>query len=151
MSHFSIRPYFSSPRRGALSAPGKLARSLGGGAVVMMLALVLGAPPVRAQSGDDTVLQAREALRKKDRAQLASLSRSLNATSHPLTQWVEYWELNLRLGGAQASEVQAFLSRWSGTYVEDRLRNDWLLEAGRRRDWASVRLEHPRFRMNDDR
>ena len=45
----------------------------------------------------------------------------------------------------------AFAARWSGTYVEDRLRNDWLLELGRRRDWANFAVEYPRFRMNDDR
>ncbi|MDQ6629058.1 MAG: lytic transglycosylase domain-containing protein, partial [Pseudomonadota bacterium] len=33
----------------------------------------------------------------------------------------------------------------------DRLRNDWLLELGRRRDWANFAAEYPRFRMNDDR
>ena len=35
--------------------------------------------------------------------------------------------------------------------MEDRLRNDWLLELGRRRDWTNFRAEVPRFRMNDDR
>jgi soluble lytic murein transglycosylase len=49
-------------------------------------------------------------------------------------------------------ELDAFYARWPGTYVEDRLRNDWLLELGRRRDWANlVSAEYPRFRMNDDR
>ena len=35
--------------------------------------------------------------------------------------------------------------------MEDRLRNDWLLELGRRRDWKNFALDFPRFRMNDDR
>ena len=65
--------------------------------------------------------------------------------------WVEYWELSNRLGEAQQAELDAFYARWPGTYVEDRLRNDWLLELGRRRDWANFRVEFPRFRMNDDR
>ena len=56
-----------------------------------------------------------------------------------------------RLGEAQQAEVDAFYARWSGTYVEDRLRNDWLLELGKRRDWANFAAEYPRFRMNDDR
>ena len=43
------------------------------------------------------------------------------------------------------------MARWSGSYVEDRLRNDWLLELGKRRDWANFTREFPRFRMNDDR
>jgi soluble lytic murein transglycosylase len=64
---------------------------------------------------------------------------------------VSYWELNARLARATPAEVAAFYARWSGTYVEDRLRNDWLLELGKRRDWAAFRADHPRFRMNDDR
>ena len=51
--------------------------------------------------------------------------------------WVDYWELNNRLDEAQQDELNAFYERWRGTYVEDRLRNDWLLELGRRRDWAN--------------
>ena len=51
----------------------------------------------------------------------------------------------------QPAEFDAFAQRWSGSYVEDRLRNDWLLELGRRRDWATFAAEYPRFRMNDDR
>ncbi len=31
------------------------------------------------------------------------------------------------------------------------MRNDWLLELGKRRDWANFAAEYPRFRMNDDR
>ena len=68
-----------------------------------------------------------------------------------MAQWVEYWELSNRLSTAQADELEAFYARWSGTYVEDRLRNDWLLELGKRRDWANFSRDYPRFRMNDDR
>jgi soluble lytic murein transglycosylase len=122
--------------------------------VALVLALAAPAAP-RAQSttgeGDDIVLQARDALRKKDRAGLASARNAANAARHPLAPWVEYWELGNRLGEAQQPELDAFAARWPGSYVEDRLRNDWLLELGRRRDWANFRAEFPRFRMNDDR
>jgi soluble lytic murein transglycosylase len=47
--------------------------------------------------------------------------------------------------------VQDFLARYAGTYQEDRLRNDWLLLLGKRRDWASFAAEYPRYRMRDDR
>ena len=116
--------------------------------------LLLGGSPVRAQApapGDDTVLQAREALRKKDRNALAAARMAVNSARHPLALWVEYWELGNRLAEAQQSELDAFYARWPGSYVEDRLRNDWLLELGRRRDWANLRTDYPRFRMNDDR
>ncbi|MFM7849868.1 MAG: transglycosylase SLT domain-containing protein [Rubrivivax sp.] len=106
-------------------------------------------PPVPA--ADAPILEAREAQRKADRARLAALKASTAASGHPLASWVDYWELGLRLNTASVPEVDAFLTRWSGTYVEDRLRNDWLLELGRRRDWATFAREFPRFRMNDDR
>jgi soluble lytic murein transglycosylase len=108
-----------------------------------------GSPAVAA--ADAPIVEAREAQRKNDRARLAALKASTAATRHPLASWVDYWELGARLGTASVAEVEAFFTRWSGTYVEDRLRNDWLLELGRRRDWATFAREFPRFKMNDDR
>ena len=58
--------------------------------------------------------------------------------------WVDYWELGNRLAEAQQAELDAFYARWPGTYVEDRLRNDWLLELGKRRDWAQLRAPSTR-------
>lgn len=115
-------------------------------------ALLCGALPAAAQGlGDTLIVDAREALNKKDRARLATLRAAASAAGHPLAMWADYWELGNRLAEAQQAELDAFYARWPGTYVEDRLRNDWLLELGRRRDWANFALEYPRFRMNDDR
>jgi soluble lytic murein transglycosylase len=107
--------------------------------------------PVLAQPGDNVVVEAREALRKKDHPRLAAARAVATADRHPLAMWVDYWELSDRLGDARQEELNAFYARWPGTYVEDRLRNDWLLELGRRRDWSNFAVEYPRFRMNDDR
>ena len=119
----------------------------------LLVAVGLLAPALQAaaQSGSQNVLEAREALRKKDRSRLAAARAAVQADRHALTQWVEYWELSNRLGTAQQDEVDAFYARWSGSYVEDRLRNDWLLELGHRRDWRNFAADYPRFRMNDDR
>ncbi|WP_028998044.1 lytic transglycosylase domain-containing protein [Azohydromonas australica] len=119
----------------------------------LSLALLTALPctVAHAQSGDDIVVEARDALRKRDRMKLAAARSLVTAERHPLASWVEYWELNNRLGQASTEEVEAFYARWSGTYVEDRLRNDWLLELGRRRDWSAFSRDYPRFRMNDDR
>jgi soluble lytic murein transglycosylase len=124
------------------------------GALLGALALVTllaAAPVVRAQPGDPTLLDAREAFRKKDRARLAALRSVAVANRLPLAMWVDYWELTNRIGEVQQAEVNEFSARWPGTYVEDRFRNDWLLELGKRRDWANFAAEYPRFRMNDDR
>jgi soluble lytic murein transglycosylase len=120
-----------------------------------VIAAAVAAPPraVRAQvnGGDDLAVQAREAFRLKDKTLLFTLRQAAAAQDHPLASWIEYWEFGNRLTEATQDEFSAFSARWRGTYVEDRLRNDWLLELGRRRDWATLRAEFPLFRMNDDR
>ena len=113
-----------------------------------LLAAGLGA--AAAPSGDDAVVQARDALRKRDAAQLATARQTVNRLAHPLAPWVEYWELGNRLTEAQQPALDTFYARWPGSYVEDRLRNDWLLELGKRRDWANFRVEFPRFRASSD-
>jgi soluble lytic murein transglycosylase len=104
-----------------------------------------------AQGGDAAVLDARDAFGRSDTQRLAGLRLVAMAEQHDLAPWVDYWHLNTRLGEATQDELEAFYARWRGTYVEDRLRNDWLLELGKRRDWANFRTDFPRFRMNDDR
>ena len=116
------------------------------------LAVTLTAPPhVHAQGVDQIIVDARDALRKKDRARLATLRDAAVVARSPLAMWPDYWELSNRIGEVQQAEVDDFAARWPGTYVEDRFRNDWLLELGKRRDWANFAAEYPRFRMNDDR
>jgi soluble lytic murein transglycosylase len=123
-------------------------------AIAAGLILLAPLPAARAQgfqAGDDPAVEAREALRKKDKARLLALRTSTQRSGHPLAMWVDYWELSNRLPEAQQSELDAFYARWPGSYVEDRLRNDWLLELGKRRDWANFARDMPAFRMNDDR
>lgn len=100
---------------------------------------------------DATVLEAREALRTQNLPRLTALRDQTALARHPLASWVDYWEIGARLKTAQQPELEAFYARWPGSYVEDRLRNDWLLELGQRRDWVNFKREHPRFRMADDR
>ena len=118
----------------------------------MALVLLFGGAPACAQTnGDSVIVDAREALRKKDRGRLAATRAAAMAANHPLAMWADYFELGNRLNEAQQPELEAFYARWPASYVEDRLRNDWLLELGKRRDWANFATEFPRFRMNDDR
>ena len=115
-------------------------------ATAWLAAALLAAPALHAAPGDDTVLQAREALRKKDRSALAAARLATAQQQHPLAMWVDYWQLGHRLAEVQQPELDAFYARWPGTYVEDRLRNDWLLELGKRRDWGQLLREFPRSR-----
>ena len=107
--------------------------------------------PPQPQTVDTPIVDAREAFRRHDRLRLLADRDGAAALRHPLAMWADYWELTNRIAEVQQPEVSAFEARWPGTYVEDRLRNDWLLELGRRRDWQNFTAELPRFRMNDDR
>jgi soluble lytic murein transglycosylase len=98
---------------------------------------------------DEVILEMNQAFKKNDKAQLSRLLP--RAKGHALESWAAYWELRVRLDQATDSEIRQFLSQYAGTYAEDRLRNDWLLQLGRQREWATFTQEYPRFRMNDDR
>jgi soluble lytic murein transglycosylase len=118
---------------------------------VLISAVLLGlAGPVGAQNaGDDVLLEISQAFKKGDRKKLA---QSLPVVrGHVLEPWAAYWELKIRLNEASASEVEAFMARYVGTYQEDRLRNDWLLLLGQRRDWEGFAAQYPLYRMGDDR
>jgi soluble lytic murein transglycosylase len=95
------------------------------------------------------IIEMNKAFKRGDRGRLAQLLPQ--ARGHALEPWAAYWELKLRLGEAGPQEVQDFLGRYAGTYQEDRLRNDWLLLLGQRRDWAGFAAEYPNYRMNDDK
>lgn len=116
---------------------------------VLSLALMLPACAQVPKRGDDAVLDMHQAWRKMDRARLASLLPQVQG--HTLEPLAAYWELRSRLDTAGEGEIQAFLARYVGTYYEDRLRNDWLQLLGKRREWSTIAVEFPKYRMQDDR
>ncbi|RAR52993.1 UNVERIFIED_CONTAM: soluble lytic murein transglycosylase [Acidovorax defluvii] len=118
--------------------------------LVVVAVLAAGAPLVQAQNrGDDTLLEMQQAFRKGDRKKLKQLLPAVRG--HALEPWAAYWELKARLNEATSQEVQAFMQRYAGSYQEDRLRNDWLLLLGQRREWGQFADLHPHYRMSDDR
>jgi soluble lytic murein transglycosylase len=115
-----------------------------------LAAIGLACFPAQAQNkGDDTLLEMAQAFRKNDKNRLSALLPQ--ARGHVLEPLAAYWELRPRLDSASESEIRSFLSTYAGTYYEDRLRNDWLLQLGKRRDWATFTAEYPNYRMQDDR
>ncbi|WHZ13048.1 MAG: Soluble lytic murein transglycosylase [Burkholderiaceae bacterium] len=107
------------------------------------------ASSARAQgSSDDVILEMSQAFTRGDKAKLTALLPQ--ARGNPLEPWAAYWELKARLEEASPQEVQDFLDRYAGTYQEDRLRNDWLLLLGQRREWDQFAAVYPKFRMRDD-
>lgn len=97
---------------------------------------------------DDTFLALRDAARRFDSAKANQLASRLN--NYPIPSYVDYYRLKSRIGRASASEIREFLIRYNGSAIGDRMRNDWLLNLGYRRDWATFDEQYPQFVLNDD-
>ncbi len=67
-----------------------------------------------------------------------------------LAPWLDYWAVKPALTRMTQADFDDFAHRHPGTYALDRLRDDWLLELGRRQDWSDFARILPRFRMRDD-
>ena len=109
----------------------------------------LAAPASSSAQADAVISDMALAFKRGDRKRLTALLPQ--AKGHTLEPWAAYWELKARLDEASHQEVRAFFNRYPATYQEDRLRNDWLLLLGQRRDWSTLSDEHPHYRMRDDR
>ena len=110
---------------------------------------LLGLPAQAQNRGDEVLLEMQQAFRKNDAKRLSALLPQ--ARGHVLEPLAAYWDMRTRLDTASSSEIRSFLNTYAGSYYEDRLRNDWLQQLGKRRDWATFTAEYPRFRMRDDR
>ena len=111
---------------------------------------LLASRPVAAQTpAEAALLEMAAAAKRGDKRALAQLLPRVRG--HVLEAWGSYFELKSRLDEASSTEVQSFFKQHAGTYVEDRLRNDWLLLLGQRRDLSAFEAEHANFRMRDDK
>jgi soluble lytic murein transglycosylase len=117
--------------------------------IPLLAGLIFPLPASAQNKGDDTILEIHQAFKKGDKKRVASLLPM--AGGHRLEPWAAYWDMKLRLDAATPAEVQDFLAKYAGSYQEDRLRNDWLLLLGQRRDWTNFAAEYPNYRMGDDK
>ncbi|MBY4946252.1 lytic transglycosylase domain-containing protein [Cupriavidus respiraculi] len=107
-------------------------------------------------SPDDAFLTLREAARRNDVERAYAISATL--VDYPIPSYVEYFRIKPQLFDASGlarvdapdDQVRAFLRRYDGEAIADRMRNDWLLVLGKRRDWAQFDAEYPRFALKDD-
>lgn len=97
---------------------------------------------------DEIFAQLRDAARKNDADKAAALAARL--PDYAIPSYVDYYRLKPRLRDASNEEILDFLKRYEGSAIADRLRNDWLLELGRKRDWVSFDRELPLFVKKDD-
>ncbi len=98
--------------------------------------------------GDDAFLALRDAARRDDLRATGMLADRLS--NYTIPSYVDYYRLKVRLRDAAPEEVRAFLTRYEGSAIADRMRNDWLLELGRTRNWVLFDQHHPLFVLNDD-
>ena len=99
-------------------------------------------------SDDDVFLALRDASRNGDATRAAELASRLG--NYAIPSYVDYFRLRPRVHVAPEQEIRDFLSRYDGTAIADRLRNDWLLELGRARNWTLFDELYPQFVLNDD-
>lgn len=113
--------------------------------------------PLELTEADRTFLELRDASRKNDPARAQQLAANL--PNYVFGDYVEYYKIKPQLfdaaGVARAdtaadSQVLAFLNKYDGTALADRMRNDWLLVLGKRKDWRSFDAEYPKFALDDD-
>ncbi|MEW6762669.1 MAG: transglycosylase SLT domain-containing protein [Pseudomonadota bacterium] len=95
------------------------------------------APDSRAD--DDNFLLLREAARQNDAARVNALASRL--PNYVLASYVDYYRLKPRLREATQEEIREVLRRHEGTAVAEQLRTEWLLDLGRRRDFAGFERE----------
>ena len=106
------------------------------------------APDAAARAADELFLLLREAARQDDAAGAASYAARL--PNHAIASYVDYYRLKPRLRSASGDEIRDFLQRHQGSAIADRMRNDWLLELGRNRDWLNFDQQYPLFVLDDD-
>ncbi len=104
--------------------------------LLTLLSLLLLASTAVADRTDrqrEQFLEAESALESGRMQDYRRLKQAL--TDYPLYGYLEYWELQKRLGTAKPQEVRAFLRRYQGQPIATRLRSSWLHKLGKRNDW----------------
>ncbi|GIZ50804.1 lytic transglycosylase domain-containing protein [Noviherbaspirillum aridicola] len=129
------------------------------GVALATASVVLVAPAVQAKkpaapsaptfaSDDEVFMALREAARNNDAARAADLAARLG--NYAIPSYVDYYRLRPRILSAPEQEIRDYLARYEGQAIADRLRNDWLLELGRSRNWTLFDEQYPQFVLNDD-
>lgn len=118
--------------------------------LVMLPAVNAQNSDIGAAGDDDTFLALRDAARRSDARKTEELAARLDNYSIP--SYVDYYRLKSRMRKADATvpEILAYLERYDGSAIADRLRNDWLLDLGRARNWSQFDQQYPRFALDDD-
>jgi soluble lytic murein transglycosylase len=116
-------------------------------AIALLISLPAWAEPAHPE--DAAFLAARDAYAKGDRAKLSRAAAGLS--THPLAPWAHYFQLSLQLKDKDGADVgvAAFVERHNGTWLAEKLRNEWLKWLVDQQDWARVREQYARLQRPD--
>ncbi|AMP07298.1 transglycosylase SLT domain-containing protein [Collimonas pratensis] len=101
-------------------------------------------------SQDDAFLALRDAARANNADKAELLASTLG--DYDIPSYVDYYRLKPLIKDlvAPQADIRDYLSRYDGSAIADRLRNDWLLELGKAGDWATFDEQYPKFVLDDD-
>lgn len=85
-------------------------------------------------------VQAHEALERGRREQFQTLRESL--LDYPLLRYLDYADLNKRLGQVSAQEIESFLENYPGSYLGRNLQRDWVTALAQQERWDEVIAHH---------
>lgn len=117
-------------------------------AVLFMPVAQAGKRTVDFANDDDVFLALRAASNSGEMARSMELAERLD--DYAIPSYVDYYRLRPRLHVVAEQEIRDFLARYDGSAIADRLRNDWLLELGRDRNWTLFDEQYPLFVLDDD-
>ena len=104
------------------------------------------AAPAFSAINDTTFIAAREAVRTGNRLRLEQAVAALPA-DYVLRPWADYWQLQQQLAAdadtINDNGITAFLQAHEGSYLAEKLRNDWLRFLGKKSDWVRFAREFP--------
>ncbi|HYD62960.1 MAG TPA: transglycosylase SLT domain-containing protein [Noviherbaspirillum sp.] len=115
---------------------------------VLFAPAALAKKPAAFASDDEVFLALRDASRNGDAPRAAELASRLG--NYAIPSYVDYFRLRPRIQMAGEQEIRDYLARYDGSAIADRLRNDWLLELGKARNWTLFDEQYPQFVLNDD-
>lgn len=111
----------------------------------MLLGLLLASAAVTAQVAPPDLSRQRpavlEAFRVAEQGRF-SVQDAARIADHPLRGWVEATALRRRMANARVAEVRVALRQFAGQPAADWLREAWLLELAKRRDWTTFRADY---------
>ena len=114
----------------------------------LLLVFLLCLQDVAGNPLDASFLAARDAAGKGDRARLERLAGELR--EHELAAYVDYWRLQLDLKkNPDVAAITAFLAANEGEPLAEKMRGDWLREAGRQQQWAVFDAQWPALEQPD--